>query len=64
MTDEEKNTYTDGVDTELTYIMASKTDDGQKLISRVNDAIAALKENGTLDQLAEKYFGSTEYVPE
>ena len=44
--------------------MASKTDDGQKLISRVNDAIAALKENGTLDQLAEKYFGSTEYVPE
>ena len=64
LTDEEKNTYTDGVDTELTYIMASKTDDGQKLINRVNDAIAALKENGTLDQLAEKYFGSTEYVPE
>ena len=62
--DEEKALYNNGVDTELTYIMVSKTEEGQKLVDRVNEALAALKEDGTLDGFAEKYFGSTEYVPD
>ena len=64
LTEEEKALFNNGVDTELTYIMLSKTEEGQKLAARINEALAALKKDGTLDQLAEKYFGSTEYVPD
>ncbi len=63
LTPEDQAEFADGADIESTYILASKTDEGQALIDDVNGAIAALIENGTLDELAEKYFGSTDYVP-
>ena len=64
LSDDDLNTYTNGTDIESTYILASKTDDGQKLIDDVNGALAELKKDGTLDKLANKYFGSTDYVPQ
>lgn len=55
--------YTDGVDTESTYILASRTDEGQALIDDVNGALEKLIKDGKLDEIALKYFGSTDYVP-
>lgn len=63
LSDEDAAKYTNGADIESTYIMASKTDKGQKLIDDVNGALAVLKENGTLDKIADEFFGSTDYVP-
>ena len=63
LTPEDQAEFADGADIESTYILASKTDEGQALINDVNGALATLIENGTLNEFAETYFGSTDYVP-
>ena len=63
LTPEEQAEFADGADIESTYILASKTDEGQALIDDVNGALATLIENGTLDEFALEFFGSTDYVP-
>jgi len=61
--DEDLAEYTNGKDSESTYILASKTDEGQALIDDVNGALKSLIEDGTLDKIAEEFLGSTDYVP-
>ena len=63
LTPEDQAEFADGADIESTYILASKTEEGQALIDDVNGALATLIENGTLDGFAEEFFGSTDYVP-
>ena len=63
LTLEDQAEFADGADIESTYILASKTDEGQALIDDVNGALKSLIEDGTLNGFAEEYFGSTDYVP-
>jgi L-cystine transport system substrate-binding protein len=44
-------------------IVFAKSEKGEKLQAAVNEALAELKEDGTLDELSEKWTGSV-YVPE
>lgn len=60
---EDTDEYTGGQDNESTYILASKTDEGQALIDDVNTALESLIRSGKLNEIALKYFGSTDYVP-
>ena len=60
---EDTDEYTGGQDNESTYILASKTDEGQTLIDDVNTALESLIRSGKLNEIALKYFGSTDYVP-
>lgn len=55
--------YTGGQDSESTYILASKTEEGQALIDDVNGALTELIQSGKLDEIALEYLGSTDYVP-
>ena len=63
LTPEDQAEFADGADIESTYILASRTDEGQALIDDVNGALKSLIEDGTLNGFAEEYFGSTDYVP-
>lgn len=63
LTPEDQAEFSNGADIESTYILASKTEEGQALIDDVNEALATLIGNGTLDEFANTYFGSTDYVP-